>query len=104
MMLHVALELILADYYTELFDDQDNDLSNISLVFTPDGSSSFYQLCTKSSTEFPTDPCGSTPISLADDDYEELILTGGSEVSFYGQSYPSLFVGSNGYITFQTGD
>jgi len=70
----VTLELILADFYTELFDEQDNDLSNQSLTFVPNGSSSFYWLCRVPATEFPTDPTGGTVVFLADDGYQELAL------------------------------
>jgi subtilisin family serine protease len=104
IMREVTLQLIARDFFTELFDEENFDLSNQSLIFIPNGSSSSYQLCLESVTEFPTDPDGGTPISLADDDYVESYLDGGAEVLLYGQAYTSLFVGSNGYITFLTGD
>ncbi len=42
-------------------------------------------------------------ISNADDDYEEVPLNGFS-FPFYGQSYSSVYVGSNGYVTLGAGN
>ena len=53
--------------------------------------------------EFPTDS-GGTLLSLDDDDSVQIFLTGGKQVSIYGHSYSSFWVGSNGYITFGSGD
>jgi hypothetical protein len=93
------------DYFTENFDTQDNnDLDNYSITFTPNGSVDFYKSCGDDIQTLPTDPAGGTPITLADDDYELITLTDGKTVSLYGVSYGSFYVGSNGYITFDSGD
>jgi hypothetical protein len=92
------------DYFTELFDAGDNDLSNQTLTFTPDGSADFYQACRTVAAAFPTHPRGGTPLVLGDDDYALVALTGGAQVSLYGVPYNSFFVGSNGYITFGVPD
>ena len=55
-------------------------------------------------TAFPTDPTGGTALILTDDSYAPVNLTGGKSVSLYGTSRTNLFVGSNGYITFDSGD
>ncbi|MGA1843787.1 MAG: choice-of-anchor D domain-containing protein, partial [bacterium] len=47
------------------------------------------------------DPANWLYISDADDDYQELPLS--FPFSFYGVEYTSIFVGSNGYITFDQG-
>ncbi|MHC4462656.1 MAG: M14 family zinc carboxypeptidase [Planctomycetota bacterium] len=93
------------DYFSELFDAGDNDLDNLSITFTPDGSANFYSVCTEESMVFPTDPSGGTTISLSnnDDGYGQVILSGVT-VSLYGTSYTYFYVGSNGYITFTAGD
>ena len=100
----VTLTVTAPDYFTELFDAGDNDLVNQTLTFIPDESGSFYAVCRKTTTDFPTDPNGGTTISLEDDDYEEVILSGDEAVCFYGQSFNSFYIGSNGYVTFETGD
>jgi hypothetical protein len=92
-----------ADLFTEQFDD-DNDLQNISLTFTPDGSPDFYALCRSPASAFPTNPAGGQTLSLADDSAATVNLTGGATLSLYGVSYASLFVGSNGYVTFGSPD
>jgi len=91
------------DYFTELFDPNGNDLSNKTLVFVPDGSVSYYRLCVSDANGFGVDPAGGTVLSLGDDDYEPIGL-GDNRVNFYGVEYDTLYVGSNGYISFVSGD
>jgi hypothetical protein len=93
------------DYFTELFDTTQNDTDFQSWLFTPDGSESFYRvLRTENVTAFPTDPTGGTAVTLSDDEAIQATLSGGQQVSLYGVSYSSLFIGSNGYVTFGAGD
>ncbi|MFC1738501.1 M14 family zinc carboxypeptidase [Planctomycetota bacterium] len=92
------------DYFTELFDAADNDLDNISVTFTPDGSPDFYSVCIKPATSFPTDPAGGTVLSLDDDDCKT-VLSSDATVSLYGHSYGDggegvVAAGSNGYLIF----
>jgi hypothetical protein len=91
------------DFFTELFASN-NDLDNRSLSFTPNGSSDFYFPCAESITELPTDPAGGTTLSLSDDSFATVNLSGGVTVLLYGVSYNHFYVGSNGYITFSNGD
>ncbi|HRX84129.1 MAG TPA: C25 family cysteine peptidase [Phycisphaerae bacterium] len=90
------------DFFTELFDSADNDLDNISLMFTPNGSNDYYAACAEAITALPTDPTGGTTFSLSDDSYATVNLTGGATVSLYGQSYSTFYPVSNGYIVFGT--
>jgi len=87
-------------YFTEDFLLDFPDLANKTLRFTPDGSSSFYAGCVEEAPAFPTNPTGGTPVNLTDDDSQLVSLTGGAQVSLYGQSYSGFYIGSNGYITF----
>lgn len=100
----VTLRVGQPDYYTELFDTVPNDLVNQALTFTPDGSTNFYAVCRVLAANFPTDPTGGTFLSLDDDSYAQIALLDGKSVSLYGTSYTTFFVGSNGYITFDSGD
>jgi len=100
----VILTVTPPDYFTELFDLQDNDMASRTLNLVLDCSGSFYSPCCETAAEFPTDPNGGTPVLLDDDDYEQIILDANAAVSLYGQSYNSFYIGSNGYITFETGD
>jgi hypothetical protein len=91
------------DFLTEEFID-DNDLQNVSLTFTPDGSAHFYALCRSPASAFPTNPAGGETLSLSDDSTLPVVVSGDATVSLYGVSYSSLFVGSNGYVTFAAPD
>jgi hypothetical protein len=92
------------DYFTELFDTTPNDLHNQTWTFTPNGSADFYAVCRTPATVFPTDPSGGHPLALSDDNFAPVLLTGGATVSLYGTRYGSFYVGSNGYLTFLSGD
>ncbi|MEO7319190.1 MAG: hypothetical protein ABIZ56_09400, partial [Chthoniobacteraceae bacterium] len=92
------------DYFTEIFESADNDTDNQSWLFTPDGSLSFYRVIRSQATAFPTDPTGGTTLILSDDSFAQVTPTGGAQVLLYGVSYPAFFVGSNGYVTFGSGD
>ncbi len=90
------------DYFTEQFVN-DNDLAYSTLVFTPDASVSGYRGCRVPSSSLATDPAGGTPLTLGDDQSVAVAL-GGSQVQLYGVSYGTIYVGSNGYITFGAAD
>jgi hypothetical protein len=91
------------DYFTELFDTLTNDLDNQMFTFTPDGSASSYRANRDPTNAFPSSASG-TVLSLSDDSYVQVNLVAGAQVSLYGTNYTSLFIGSNGYITFGSGD
>ncbi len=91
------------DYFTELFGSG-NDLDNLSLIFEPGVTVDFYDGCVEPITELPTDPAGGTTLTLSDDNYTQFTLTGGESVLLYGQAYSTIYVGSNGYVTFTAGD
>jgi hypothetical protein len=91
------------DLFTTSFDAGGN-FKGLSLTLRPNGSIACYEACRDEATEFPTDPNGGTYLSLGDDDYAQVVLTGGQQVLFYNQSYDRFYIGSNGYITFGTAD
>lgn len=91
------------DYFTELFDAGDNDMANRTLTFIPNNSVKHYNLCTEQASAFPVNPAGGTTVTLNDDDYYEVQLQGHA-VKFYGTNYDTFYIGSNGYITFESGD
>jgi subtilisin family serine protease len=99
----VAMTVEPLDYFIELFDAGDNDMANRTLTFIPNGSLLYYSLCTAPALEFPVNPAGGTAITLNDDDYYEVPLQGHT-INFYGTSYDTFYIGSNGYITFESGD
>jgi hypothetical protein len=102
-MRSVVLTVVPPDCFTESFDG-DIGLGGLMLTFMPDGSSAYYEACREEISGFPTDPNGATYVPLGDDDFAEVILSGGKEVLFYGSWYDRFCIGSNVYITFGAGD
>ena len=93
-------------YFTEEFssDADPFDLSNKAIMFIPTADGTSYNASVQAITYLPTDPVEGTQLTLDDDDFAFVSLTGQKTVSIYGSSFPSFFVGSNGYITFTEGD
>ncbi|TWT41948.1 hypothetical protein RAS1_30720 [Phycisphaerae bacterium RAS1] len=98
------------DYFTQLFSTAlgTNDLDNQQFLFVPNGTVDRYAACREPNmTQFPTDPSGHMPIvfpGTQDDQFVAITLTGGQQVLLYGVPYSTFYVGSNGYITFNSGD
>jgi hypothetical protein len=93
------------DYLTELFDANDpnqNDLAYKTLVFSPCGNSCYW-LCVRDANDLPVDPAGGTVVSLEDDDYAAVALPEG-RILFFGELYDTFYIGSNGYVSFLSGD
>ena len=93
-----------AEYATEFFEGTDVDLGGQSFTFTPDASGGNYAVCRSLAAAFPAAVDAAAQIVLGDDDFEEIVLLDGATVGYFGQSYTSVFVGSNGYLTFGSGD
>ncbi|MBI1290379.1 S8 family serine peptidase [bacterium] len=94
-------------HFTEIFDGDafPFDLDNSTLVFTPASNPSGYTVClTPNVTAYPEPISGSTTFTLGDDAFRQITLSGGRTFPFYGASYSSVYLGSNGYITFVAGD
>jgi len=93
------------DYFTENFSSSADafDLSNQSIMFTPTAGGAFYGACVQKISQLPTDPAGGINLGLSDDSYEIVLLRNQKTVSIFGSSFPSFYVGSNGYITFTAG-
>lgn len=87
-------------YFTELFSSSDNDLDNMTLTFTPNGTSDHYTVCRSAAVSFPTTPAGGTAITPGDDGNVLVSLTGGKTVPIYGVNYSNIQVNGNGFLTF----
>jgi hypothetical protein len=95
------------DYFTELFSGtgtSTNDLAYHTLTLTPDASSNRYSVCIAPATSFPTDPTGGVSLTLGDDDYSQVTLSGTNTVAIYDKRTNVFFIGSNGYLTLTNGD
>jgi len=80
------------------------NLANKSLTFTPDGSANFYGVRIRPATTLPSDPAGGTPLAIGDDDSLVVVAPPGRPFRIFGAEFPEVFIGSNGYLTFGTGD
>jgi hypothetical protein len=93
------------DFMTEQFSTG-SDLVGSMVTFTPDGGpEDFYRSCAEDlGGGLPTDPSGGTTLFLGDDASLSVSVGNGNSVSLYGTPWTSFFVGSNGFITFGSGD
>ncbi|UCE99611.1 MAG: S8 family serine peptidase [Planctomycetota bacterium] len=103
MNIPVTLHVQPVDYFTELFNDNPVDMANKTLIFIPDDSTDYYAVCINEASTFPVDPAGSTIVSLDDDDYCPVHLNN-QKVNLYGRDYDAFYIGSNGYVSFVSGD
>jgi subtilisin family serine protease len=97
----VTIDNVRTNYHTEWFYRRACDLSNKSIIFVPDETGD-YQALTHSISVLPTSVSGSTLLSLKDDSARAISLV--NPVYFYGTAYTKLYIGSNGYITFDIAD
>ena len=87
------------EYHLEMFESQ-SDLSHHSLDLEPVGGT--YDACMVEAQRIPVDPEGGTPLFLSNSGSQEVPLP--FPFTLYGQTYNSVFVGANGYLTFGSGD
>ncbi len=92
-------------FYTEWFvTNRPVDLAYHSLTFTPQTDPAQYRICADHIVNLPVDPSGGQTLTLGDDSFVQVDLTDGKQVQLFGTQYGKVFVGSNGYLTFVTGD
>lgn len=88
------------NFFSEFFDG-DIDLDGLALTFRPNGGPSFYGQSKTPIDEFPTDPTGGLLLDF--DIFGDPIragLFGNETVPFYGLHYDTLYIGSEGWISF----
>jgi len=102
-LLNVTLRVGTVDHFAENFTARPFDLNYSALTLTPNLSENFYRACREPVPMFYHDPSGHTPLTLGDDEYESIVLTNGRQVSIYGMSSSTIFVGANGNVTFNPG-
>lgn len=90
------------DYFTEQFD-AGTDLDNTAYTFTPNGGPSFYGVTKAAITDFPTDPSPAASFPLDFEAFGDPIragLFGDAKVSYYGKEFDTLYIGSQGWVSF----
>ena len=90
------------DYFTEQFVG-DLDVADKSVTFEPNGSLSFYGATQEDATAFPEDPTGGALLDFTIADPIKVLPWYGANVSLYGVSYDSFYIGSAGTIGFGPG-
>lgn len=89
------------DRFTEEFEFGELDMDGMVLELTPAAEPDDYEACVFGASPDPISP---TPLTLGDDDFAAITLSGDNDVVLFRQKYDTLYVGSNGYITFGQGD
>lgn len=92
------------DFFTELFSASDNDMDFSSVTFRPNGSINHYAVCREPASAFGVTTQTALTRFLSDDSFATITLPPGKTVSLYGTQYNAFHIGSNGYITFGSGD
>lgn len=98
-----VLATVAPDYFTQAFAPGQVDLDGLALDFTPNGGPSFYAATQSEIDEFPTDPSDGRGFPLdfgAFGDPVEAGLFGSATVSYYGEEYDTLFISSDGWVSF----
>jgi len=85
------------------FTEQDSgfDLDGVSVTFTPYENVDQYRACAEPITELPSEPNTGATITLGDDDYQS--VTSSQPVLLYGEAYNTMYICSNGRVTFGSG-
>lgn len=89
------------DFFAEQFSGG-FDLQNMAVRFTRIETADVFAPCVEMITSLPVDPAGGSGISLGDDASSAISIPFSFE--FYGQTWTSVYVGSNGYLTFGVSD
>ena len=95
------------DFLTEQFVTSIGDpfdLEHTSVMFTPTADGTSYTGSLQSITHLPTNPSGGTNLGLRDDIWVRVGFSNNARVKIFNQTFSSIFVGSNGYVTFTEGD
>lgn len=90
------------DFFTESFNAS-SDLDGLALTFVPNGGPSFYGATRDEISEFPTDPSEAANFPLSFEDFGDPIqagLFGDATATFYGVEYDTLYISSEGWISF----
>lgn len=91
------------EYFTEVVSDG-GELDGLALTFTPNGGPNFYEPSKSEISEFPTPidaKAAAYPLDFAA--YGDPIragLFGGKKISYYGEEYDTLYISSDGWISF----
>ncbi len=96
-------------YYEQFTDSTSDpiDLQGYTITFVPDSSvpQGYQWTAVRDATDYPVTPGTgdvSTSLTLDDDDAASYALSVMGTFNFYGKDYNTIYVSSNGYVTFDT--
>ena len=98
-----VLATVAPDYFTEVFGVGDADIEGLAVTYTPNGGPSFFEATQSSITDFPTDPDAGRAFPLDFDAFGDPVkagLFGDEKISYYGEEYDTLYISSQGWISF----
>lgn len=90
-----------ADSFTQNFPVS-TDLDFKSIRFSPDASADYYEACTTDIEQLPVSTVGATVVNVPTDGF--VAVTPGFSIDFYGQSYSTVYICENGYVSLGFGD
>ncbi len=101
----------LPDYFTQHFTtgriDPTFDLVGKKVTFTPNGSPGYYGATLGNATAYPTPTTGHTDLEASGTltgTVDDGFWTVNQPAKFFGTTYSTIYVGTNGYVTFGAGD
>jgi Zn-dependent metalloprotease/subtilisin family serine protease len=80
------------------------DMNYQCLTFIPDGTPNGYTVDRQPATNFPSDPAGGSTLTIADNSFATVSLSGGAKVPVFGVPYTRFYVGIHGFVTCKAGD
>ncbi len=85
-------------------DNEVDDLSDATVIDVSSGGATASGVDIVVNKDNPTAPPGANQLHMPDDSFKEVLFNSGFAFTFYQTVYSSVYVGSNGYLTFGSGD
>jgi len=98
-----VLATVAPDYFTQAFAPGQVDIDGREFTFAPNGGPSFYEASQSEIDEFSTDPSDGRAFPLdfgAFGDPVKAGLFGDATVTYYGEEYDTLYISSDGWVSF----
>lgn len=88
------------DYHTQIITPGENELEGRMLYFMPDGSLNFYsRTVIDGISSFPVTPETGEVVDFTEGDPFRVALPNDLEILYYGRTYDTLFIGSDGTVS-----
>jgi hypothetical protein len=93
------------DFFTQIFSDGGETLSNTSLLFVPDADNEndYLAYFNDAVDSFFVDPYSGNSVELSDDGLVEIQVEHSGGIPLYGELYTNVYINGNGRVTFGAG-